>query len=215
MIDLTTIDGLTEEQQQAILAAHETDITGLKSKNSELLGKVNDSKTAAQETEQIVEEARKAAVKAKQETLEAQGKYDEAKKVGEEELATLTAKLQEEANTAKNLLKQRDLKDVHFGILGKVHENFAPAAQAMLDASTDVTYGEDGNAVISIRSGGKEFSNTEDFLKHAETDPTWSAMLKAPDTKGSGANGSQGGQAASAGEDGDFKQRLRESGLTS
>ncbi len=213
-MDISTIEGLTEEQQQAILAAHEADVSGLKNKNSELLGKVNESKTVAQENEQIVEEARKAAVKAKQDLLESQGKYEEAKKVGEEELATLTAKLQAEANTARDLLKQRDLKDVHFGILNKVYENFAPAAQAMLDASTDVTYGEDGKPVISIRSGGKEFNSTTDFLKHAETDPTWSAMLKAPDTKGTGANGSQGSQAPGDDKDSEFKQRLRESGLT-
>lgn len=214
-MDLSTIDGLTEEQKQAILAAHEDNITGLKNKNSELLGKVNDSKAVVSEKERIAEEARQAAVKAEEERLLAEGKYNEAQQLREKERAELVAKAESEANAAKEMLKQRDLKDVHFGILSKVHENFAPAAQAMLSASTDVTYGDDGTAIVSIRSGEKEFSNTNDFLKHAETDPTWSAMLKAPNTQGSGANGSQGGQAASGDKDSDFKKRLRESGLTS
>ena len=120
-MDLSTIDGLTEEQKQAILAAHEDNITGLKNKNSELLGKVNDSKAVVSEKERIAEEARQAAVKAEEERLLAEGKYNEAQQLREKERAELVAKAESEANAAKEMLKQRDLKDVHFGILSKVH----------------------------------------------------------------------------------------------
>ncbi len=214
-MNLDAIEGLTDQQKSDILAAHNEDVSGLKSKRDELLGKINESKTAASEQEQKVEDARKAAVKADEARLIAEGKFEEAQKLGEEERSRLVAEANSKAEQANSLLKQRDLRDVHFDILNKVHDNFTPAAQAMLNADTDVTYSEDGKPTISIRSGGKEFNSTTDFLKHAETDPTWSAMLKAPDTKGTGANGSQGSQAAGAGEDSDFKQRLRESGLTS
>lgn len=210
-MDLSSIEDLSEGQQQAILALHETDVTGLKSKNSELLGKINDSKVVVSEAEQIAEDARKAAIVAEEARLKAEGKYEEAAQVAETERATLIAKAQSEANTAKDLLKQRDLKDIHFDILNKVHDTFLPAAQAMLNASTDVTYGEDGKKVISIRSGDKEFNSTADFMAHAQTDATWSAMLKAPDTQGSGANVSNGGKAPDV--DADYKQRLKTSGL--
>jgi hypothetical protein len=49
---------------------------------------------------------------------------------------------------------------------------------------TDISYGDTGQPIISIKCGDKEFSNTVDFLAHAETDATWKAMLKAPDTQG-------------------------------
>jgi hypothetical protein len=35
-----------------------------------------------------------------------------------------------------------------------------------------------------MKIGDKEFSNTVDFLEHAETNATWKAMLKAPETQG-------------------------------
>jgi hypothetical protein len=216
-MDLSTIEGLTDEQKSQIGKAHDEDVIGLKNKRDELLSKISESKGAVSEQEQKLEEARQAAVKADEARLKAEGKFDEAQKLGEEERSRLVAEANSKAEQANTLLKQRDLKDVHFDILGKVHDNFTPAAKAMLNADTDVTYGEDGKPIISIRSGGKEFNSTTDFLKHAETDPTWSAMLKAPDTQGTGANGSQGGQASSDRNDPDaaYKQRLRESGLTS
>ena len=83
-----------------------------------------------------------------------------------------------------DMLKQRDLKDIHFDILSKVDSNLQAPAQAMLNTMTDITYGENGEVTISIKCGEKEFNNTADFLVHAETDATWKAMLKAPDTKG-------------------------------
>ena len=198
-MDLSTIEGLDDTQKQAILALHDTDVVGLKDKNSELLGKISENKTAASESEQIVEEARKATVKAKQETLEAQGKYDEAKKLGEEERATLIAKAESETNTVKSLLRERDIGDVRSDILAKVHDNFSPAAKAMLREAMEVEYSEDGKPTVSIRLGDAKLSKT-DFLKQAETDPTWSAMLKAPDTQGTGANNSQGSQGAGSKE---------------
>jgi len=137
-MDLSTIEGLDDTQKQAILALYDTDIVGLKDKNSELLGKISDNKTAASESEQIVEEARKATVKAQQETLEAQGKYAEAKKLGEEERAKLIAQAESETNNVKGLLRERDIGDVRGDILGKVHDNFSSAAKAMLRGAREV-----------------------------------------------------------------------------
>ncbi len=203
--------GFDEEKAKEVIALHEDDITGLKDKNSELLGKISGSKAEIEAQQQAVEDARQVAAAAKEAELKAAGDMEGLKKHYEAELAEQTALLTQSAEKANDMLKQRDLKDVHFDILSKVRDNLAPAAQAMLNAATDINYDEDGNKTISIRSGDKEFNSTADFLTHAETDVTWSAMLKAPDTKGVGATQSSG--QAAGNQDTAFKQRLRESKL--
>jgi len=183
-MDLTGIEGLTEAQITAIQAVHDTDVTGLKNKNTELLGKFDEYKTDAQKNAESIEEARQVAVKAEAEKQEALGNYAEAQKLRETERAELVAKAEGQAKKAQDALKQRDLKDVHFDILQKVSESLHAPAQAMLDKMTDIAYGENGEVNKSIKWGDKEFSNTVDFLAHAENDATWKAMLKAPETKG-------------------------------
>ena len=183
-MDLSNIEGLTEAQISAIQAAHDNDVTGLKSKNSELLGKMDSYKGEATASAQAIEEARQVAVTAEAEKQEALGNYAEAQKLREAERAELVAKADTQAKKAMDMLKQRDLKDIHFDILSKVGENLQAPAQAMLNTMTDISYGENGEITISIRCGEKDFNNTADFLMHAETDATWKAMLKAPDTKG-------------------------------
>lgn len=205
--------GLDEDKAKEALALHEEDVTGLKTKNSELLGKFEGYKTELSTKEQTIEEARQAAVKAQEEKLLAEGKYKEAQELREKERAELVAKANEEAEKARSMLKERDLQEVHSDIMRGVHENFTPAAQALLAANTEVSYGEDGQKKVTIRHGDKEFNSTADFKEFAKTDPTWSAMMKAPDTKGVGATGNQGGQAADGDKDSAFRNRLRESGL--
>lgn len=189
-MDLSTIEGLTEAQITAIQAVHDVDVTGLKGKNSELLGKMDEYKTDAQRNADSIEEARKATVAATEAKLLAEGKYEEAQALRETERADLVASANTEKEKAQSMLKQRDLKDVHFDILGKVDSNLAPAAQAMLNGMTDITYSENGQPIVTIKCGDKEFNNTADFLTHAETDATWKAMLKAPQTQGLKVNNS-------------------------
>ena len=183
-MDLSTIEGLTEAQITAIQAVHDTDVTGLKSKNTELLGKFDEYKTGSAEKDRQIEESRLLAVELEKSRLVDAGKYEEALNIEREESAKSKASEQLEKEKAQNMLKQRDLKDVHFDILNKVSENLQAPAQAMLNAMTDISYGENGETNVSIKCGDKEFSNTVDFLAHAETDATWKAMLKAPETKG-------------------------------
>jgi hypothetical protein len=183
-MNLTEIEGLTSEQITAIQSMHDTDVTGLKGKNSELLGKMDEYKTDAQKNADSIEEARKATVTATEAKLLAEGKYEEAQALRETERADLVASANTEKEKAQGMLKQRDMKDVHFDILGKIDSNLVPAAQAMLNGMTDITYGDNGQPIISIKCGDKEFSNTVDFLAHADTDATWKAMLKAPETQG-------------------------------
>ncbi len=205
--------GLDEDKAKEALALHEEDVTGLKTKNSELLGKFEGFKTELSTKEQAIEEARSVAAQAKEAELKAAGDMEGLKKHYEAQLAEQTAAMKLQTETAQNALKQRDLSEVHSDIMRGVHENFTPAAQALLAANTEVSYGEDGQKKVTIRHGDKEFNSTADFKEFAKTDPTWSAMMKAPDTKGVGATGNQGGQAADGDKDSAFRNRLRESGL--
>lgn len=184
MMDLTGIEGLTTEQVEAITALHSQDVEGLKGKNTELLGKMDGYKGDLTAKEQALEDARKVAADAEIKSLESQGKYEEAKKLNESELAKMVAREQELTKSAQGALKQRDLKDVKFGILSKVQEPLRQAAEALLDKITDVTYDDSKNAIPSIKYADKEFNNTADFLEFAKTDPTFSALLGAPNTQG-------------------------------
>ncbi len=216
-MELSTIEGLTEAQITAIKALHDTDVTGLKDKNTELLGKMDGYKTDAQKNADSIEEARQTAVRAKEAQLLAEGKYEEAQQLRETERADLVATANTEKEKAQNMLKQRDLKDVHFDILNKVGDNLQAPAQAMLNAMTDISYGENGETNVSIKCGDKEFSNTVDFLAHAETDATWQAMLKAPETKGldvHNSNAQGGGNGNKNSVQSNLASRLKASGLT-
>jgi len=190
--------------------------SGLKSKNDELLGKLekqDELKSSAEESRRIAEEARKAAVEAEEAKLLAEGKYQEAQELREKERANLVAQANAEAEKAREMLRQRDLQEVHSDIMRGVHENFTPAAQALLAANAEVTYGENGEKKVTIRHGDKEFNSTADFKEFAKTDPTWSAMLSAPDTKGVGATNTTGGQAAGDSVESRLKSRLAQKGL--
>ena len=216
-MDLSLIEGLTEAQIAAIQAVHDNDLTGLKGKNSELLGKMDSYKSEVTASSLAIEEARQVAVTAEAEKQEALGNYAEAQKLREAERAELVAKANAQADKAQNMLKQRDLKDVHFDILNKVGDNLQAPAQAMLNAMTDISYGENGETNVSIKCGDKEFSNTVDFLAHAETDATWQAMLKAPETKGldvHNSNAQGGGNGNKNSVQSNLASRLKASGLT-
>lgn len=188
--------GLDEDKAKEALNLHNEDINGLKSKNNELLGKIDGYKGQMTEQERAVEEARKVAAEKEEARLKAEGDMEGLKKHYETQLAETTAQLSSEKEAAQKALKQRDLSEVHSDIMRGVHENFTPAAQALLNANTEVSYGEDGTKKVTIRHGDKEFNTTADFKEFAKTDPTWSAMLSAPNTKGVGAEGNKGSQAA-------------------
>ncbi len=188
--------GLDEDKAKEALSLHDADITGLKSKNSELLNKIDGYKGQMSEQERAVEEARKVAAEKEEARLKAEGDIEGLKKHYETQLAEATAQLSSEKEAAQNALKQRDLSEVHSEIMRGVHENFAPAAQALLNANTSVAYDEQGNKTVTIAHGDKQFNSVADFKEFAKTDSTWSAMLSAPNTQGIGAEGNKGGQAA-------------------
>lgn len=190
---LTT--GISEEQANSILGLHDEDVQGLKNKRDELLDLHVSGKEAMSEQAALLEESRKAAVKAEEKRFLAEGRYEDANKLRESERAELIASAQEQTKKAQDALLQRDLGDVHSSILSSVSEHMRPAAQAMLNQNTTITYGEDGTINKSIRHGDKEFTDVSAFMEFAKTDNTWKSLLSAPNTQGVGASNSVTGKA--------------------
>jgi len=181
--ELTAAD-FADKSPEDIAAMVSENEAGLRNKNTELLGKFDEYKGELGQKESAIEEERKRNLELETKQLVDAGKYEDALKLEREQNAKEKAALKASDEKTKSLIKQRDLKDVHFDILSKVSESLQAPAQAMLDKMTDINYGENGEVNKSIKWGDKEFSNTVDFLAHAETDATWKAMLKAPETKG-------------------------------
>ena len=187
--------GISEEQANSILGLHDEGVQGLKNKRDELLGLHASDKEAMSAQALQLEQARQAAVTAQESKLLSDGKYEEAQKLRESERAELIASAQKQTKNAQDALMQRDLGDVHSSILSSVSEHMRPAAQAMLNQNTTITYGEDGTINKSIRHGDKEFTDVSSFMEFAKTNETWSSILKAPNTQGVGASNSVAGKA--------------------
>ena len=103
-MDLSSIEGLSEEQTASILAAHNADVEGLKNQQAKLVDETKSAKQAASENASAVEEARKAASDAEARALESQGKYQEAQKIREDERAKLVAEANANADKYKDTL---------------------------------------------------------------------------------------------------------------
>lgn len=217
-MDLSTIEGLTDEQKAAILEAHNTDVTGLKSKNTQLMDEAKNAKSTSAEKDAAVEEARKAAVAAKEKQLLSENKYEEAQKLREEERATLVAKANENAEKYKSALDNQHLSNAKNGVLNKVVDGMQGFAEAMLDKSVSVSYDEEGNAQAVFRHGEKEFTTAADFINGVSDDVGWSNMLKGADSSGAGAKQSNNSGGASSSSidktQSALKQRLQQKGLT-
>jgi hypothetical protein len=75
-----------------------------------------------------------------------------------------------------------------------VHGNFTELARAKLEAIVSV---EDGKTIF--KEGDTVLAESvDDFLSHAQSDATWSSVLKAPETRGAGLHGYSGNYSASA-----------------
>ena len=114
--------GLDEDKAKEALALHEEDVGGLKTKNTELLGKFEGYKTDLSTKDQAIEDARQVAAAAEEAKLKANGDMEGLKKYYEEQLANTTAQMKLQTETAQNALKQRDLSEVHSDIMRGVHE---------------------------------------------------------------------------------------------
>ncbi len=213
-MDLSNIEGLTEEQQAAITAIMEKREEGLRNKNEQLLGEKKSVQQSAAEQAQSLELARQAAVKAEEEKLVAEGKYKEALDLREKENAELTAKANEEAQKAKDALNNYHKGSILNEVKSLIHDDFKDLASDRLSNMLKIGYNDQQQPVTTFEHEGKVVANNiEEFKGWASEQPQFAKILKGVDSSGAGTQRSHSDSVAS-GEDAAYKARLRAAGLT-
>ncbi|MCJ8293773.1 MAG: hypothetical protein MJK15_05135 [Colwellia sp.] len=196
MVDLTGIEGLSEEQSAKLKALFDTEIGGLKNKVDELIGEKRNVQASSTEKDQIIEDARKAAAKAHEETLIASGKTDELKAFYEEQLATTTAELTATAKTAKDALTSRDRGDVMGKVMGLVHDDHRWNSEAMLSNMLEIGYNDQQQLTTQFKHNGEVVANNVDeFKSWAGEQDSFKKILKGVDSSGADTTQSRGGSA--------------------
>ena len=214
MVDLTGIN-LDEEQTAKITALFDSEIGGLKNKVDELIGEKRNVQASSTEKDQIIDDARKAAAKAHEETLIASGKTDELKAFYEEQLATTTAELTATAKTAKDALTSRDRGDVMGKVMGLVHDDHKWNSEAMLSNMLEIGYNDQQQLTTQFKHNGEVVANNVDeFNSWAGEQDSFKKILKGVDSSGADTTQSRSGSATN-GNDTQTKlaQRLRAKGL--
>ena len=195
MVDLTGIN-LDEEQTAKITALFDSEIVGLKNKVDELIGEKRNVQASSTEKDQIIDDARKAAAKAHEETLIASGKTDELKAFYEEQLATTTAELTATAKTAKDALTSRDRGDVMGDVMGLVHDDHKWNSEAMLSNMLEIGYNDQQQLTTSFKHNGEVVANNVDeFKSWAGEQDSFKKILKGVDSSGASTTQSRGGSA--------------------
>ena len=185
MVDLTGIEGLNEDQTAKLSALFDSEIGGLKNKVEELIGEKRNVQQSSQEKDQVIEDARKAAAKAHEETLIAAGKTDELKAFYEEQFATTTAELTASAKTAKDALTSRDRGDVMSKVMGLVHDDHKWNSEAMLSNMLEIGYNDQQQLTTQFKSNGEVVANNvEEFKSWAGEQDSFKRILKGVDSSG-------------------------------
>ncbi len=213
-MDLSNIEGLTEEQQAAITAIMEKREEGLRNKNEQLLGEKKTIQGTIAEQAQIAEDARQAAVKAEEARLKAANDMDGLKSHYEAQLAEQTAAANEQAKAAREALLSRDKGSVLNQVKSLIHDDFRDLASDKLSNMLKVGYNDQQQPVTTFEHDGKVVANNiDEFKSWAGEQPQFAKILKGVDSSGAGTQRSHSDSVAS-GEDAAYKARLRAAGLT-
>ena len=214
MVDLTGLE-LSEEQTAKISALFDTEIGGLKNKVDELIGEKRNVQQTSTEKDQIIDDARKAAAKAHEETLIAAGKTDELKAFYEEQLATTTAELTATAKTAKDALTSRDRGDVMSGVMDLIHDDHKWNSKAMLSNMLEIGYNDQQELTTSFKYDVNVVANNvEEFKSWAGEQDSFKKILKGVDSSGASTTQSRGGSATNGNDtQTNLAQRLKAQGL--
>ena len=207
-IDLTGIEGLSEAQIEAINAANEADVTGLKN-NTEAL---KQEKLSAQQER---EDARKAAAKAEEDRLKIAGDMDGLKAHYETQLAETTAEKTALAEKAQSRLLERDVNDTINSALGMIHDDDKWLAKTQLSNMLKVSYDEQGGKITTFEHEGKSVASSVEELKAwASTQDSWKRILNGVDSSGAGVQSSKSGGAMAETVQTKLAQRLKAQGIT-
>ena len=213
-MDLSKIDGLTEEQVAAITELYGAETLGLKTKVDELLTEKKTASQKAKEAEEIAEQARLAATEAEKQRLANEGKFDELKKLHEKELAEATAKYEQEATASKEALNKYHKGAALNQALSLIHDDYKAIAEPLLSNMIKVDYNENQQAVISFKQGDDVVAgNVDEFKSWASEQDAFKKILNGVNSGGAGSNGGNN-TGGNTDKDSAFKQRLKAAGLT-
>jgi hypothetical protein len=184
-MDLSKIEGLTEEQSAAITAMYNTDTEGLRNKNEQLLGEKKTIQGSVAEQAQALEDARLAAVSANEAALKAAGDIDGLKAHYETQLAEQTATANEAAESAKNALLSRDKGSALNKALGLIHDDYKGIAEAQLSNMLKISYNDQQQPVTTFEHEGKVVANNiDEFKGWASEQSQFKKILNGVDSSG-------------------------------
>lgn len=188
----------SDEGKAAIALAVEEATKGLKSKNEELLGKLNANKEKLAEKEAKEQELEAARAQAEEEAAMKSGDANKIKETYEAKLAALT----EQYKTEKaDLLGKLDTVVIDNGLTDALTQhNIAPqhikAVKALIKSENNLEIGEfEGKASAVV--DGKPLTQ---FIAEWSQGEIGKHYVAAPDNGGGGANGANGGGQASGGK---------------
>ena len=185
MVDLTGIDGLNEEQTAKLSALFDSEIGGLKNKVDELIGEKRNVQQTSTEKDQIIEDARKAAVTAEEQRLVESGRYKEALELREKETTDAIAAANASALTAKDALTSRDRGDVMGKVMGLVHDDHKWNSEAMLSNMLEIGYNDQNQLTAQFKHNGEVVANNVDeFKSWAGEQDSFKKILKGVDSSG-------------------------------
>ena len=214
MVDLTGLD-LNEEQSAKITALFDSEIGGLKNKVDELIGEKRNVQQTSTEKDQIIEDARKAAVTAEESRLVESGRYKEALELREKETTEAIATANASALTAKEALQSRDYGTSSSNLLGMFHDSHKEVGEALLSKGLKIGYNEQHQPVTTFEYGGEVVATGIDEIKGwAGEQSVFKQYLKGVDSSGADTTQSRGGSATNGNDtQTNLAQRLKAKGL--
>ena len=200
-MDLSTIEGLTPEQSEAILAMHNKETEGLKTNRDEFRSEKESAAAKAAENAEAAEAARQALVAKEQELLKAQGDMDGYRASVEAEFAKREATQKELTEKAQNALLDRDKTSVMADLQTMLHPEMTYAGKAMLSSALDIGYNEEGKAITTFKHNGEVVADSvESFKSWAAENSDYKQVLKGVDSGGAGVTQSSGANGVSSGK---------------
>ena len=216
MVDLTGVDGLSEEQTAKLSALFDSEIGGLKNKVDELIGEKRNVQQTSTEKDQIIEDARKAAVTAEEQRLVESGRYKEALELREKETVDAIATANASTKTAQDALQSRDYGTSSNNLLGMFHDSHKEVGEALLSKGLKVGYNDQHQPVTTFEYGGELVATGIDEIKGwAGEQSVFKQYLKGVDSSGADTTQSRGSSATSGNDTQNrLAQRLKQANLT-
>ena len=216
MVDLTGVDGLSEEQTAKLSALFDSEIGGLKNKVDELIGEKRNVQQTSTEKDQIIEDARKAAVTAEEQRLVESGRYKEALELREKETIDAIATANASTKTAQDALQSRDYGTSSNNLLGMFHDSHKEVGEALLSKGLKVGYNDQHQPVTTFEYGGELVATGIDEIKGwAGEQSVFKQYLKGVDSSGADTTQSRGSSATSGNDTQNrLAQRLKQANLT-